>query len=378
MRFFISIAFALILGVASASGVRAVPRAHIEKQPFGTTAEGVAVDIYTLTNVSGAKVKVITYGARVVSIEVPDRDGKMGDVALGYDDLAGYEKDSSYLGAIVGRYGNRIAKGHFTLDGQTYTLAINNSPNHLHGGLKGFDKVVWTGKGSVVAGAARLVLTYFSKDQEEGYPGNLTVSVTYTWTISNQLKIVYSAQTDKATVLNLTNHTYFNLAGAGNGEILKHSLRINALRFTPTDETAIPLGEVRSVKGTPLDFNTATPIGARIESKYEQIVSGNGYDHNFVINNPSGKLGLAAEAYEPTSGRMLRVLTTEPGVQFYSGNFLSGATGKQGLTYPRRSGFCLETQHYPDSPNKPSFPTTVLRPGGRYTQTTIYHFSVRK
>jgi len=355
-----------------------VPQARVEKQPFGKTAEGLPVDAYTLTNKNGAKVKIITYGARVVSIDVPDRGGKLGDVALGYDDLPGYEKDSSYLGPIVGRYGNRIAKGRFTLDGQTYTLAQNNNGNHLHGGLRGFDKVVWTGKGAVVAGAARLKLTYLSKDQEEGYPGNLSVTVVYTWTNRDELKIEYSAQTDKATVLNLTNHAYFNLSGAGVGDILNHEMRLNALRFTPTDATSIPTGELRSVKGTPLDFITATAIGKRIEDKYEQLISGAGYDHNFVLNKPSGKLGQAAEVYESTSGRVLRVYTTEPGVQFYSGNFLNGAIGKQGLAYPRRSGFCLETQHFPDSPNKPKFPSTVLRPGGRYTQTTIYQFSVRK
>ena len=392
MRFLISISFALISFVAAPLAAGAVPSAHVEKKPFGTTAEGVAVDIYTLTNTSGAKVKIITYGARVVSIEVPDRSGKLGDVVLGYDDLQGYEKDSSFLGAIVGRYGNRIAKGHFTLDGVSYTLATNNNGNHLHGGLRGFDKVVWTGHGSVVAAAGQLRLTYLSKDKEEGYPGNLTVTVIYTWTNNNELKIDYSATTDKATVLNLTNHSYFNLAGAGNGDILNHDLRIDALRFTPTNDTSIPLGELRPVKDTPLDFTRATPIGARIDDKYDQIVSGSGYDHNFVLNSPAGKqfppaptspmtarsLGLAAEAHESTSGRVLRVYTTEPGVQFYSGNFLSGATGKQGLTYPRRSAFCLETQHYPDSPNEPKFPTTVLRPGGRYTQTTIFQFSVRK
>lgn len=378
MRFLVSISFALVLCVATALGVRAVPQARVEKQPFGKTAEGLPVDAYTLTNKNGAKVKIITYGARVVSIDVPDRGGKLGDVALGYDDLPGYEKDSSYLGPIVGRYGNRIAKGRFTLDGQTYTLAQNNNGNHLHGGLRGFDKVVWTGKGAVVAGAARLKLTYLSKDQEEGYPGNLSVTVVYTWTNRDELKIEYSAQTDKATVLNLTNHAYFNLSGAGVGDILNHEMRLNALRFTPTDATSIPTGELRSVKGTPLDFITATAIGKRIEDKYEQLISGAGYDHNFVLNKPSGKLGQAAEVYESTSGRVLRVYTTEPGVQFYSGNFLNGAIGKQGLAYPRRSGFCLETQHFPDSPNKPKFPSTVLRPGGRYTQTTIYQFSVRK
>jgi aldose 1-epimerase len=378
MRYLMSIGVALILCLATASGARAVPAAHVEKQPFGTTADGVAVEIYTLTNASGAKVKVISYGARVVSIEVRDGEGKLGDVALGYDNIQGYERDSSYLGPIVGRYGNRIAKGRFTLDGVQYTLATNNNGNHLHGGLRGFDKVVWTGKGAVVAGAARLELTYLSKDQEEGYPGNLSVRVIYTWTNRNELKIEYTATADKATVLNLTNHAYFNLAGAGVGDILNHEMRINSLRFTPTDETSIPTGELRSVKGTPLDFTSAQKIGTRIEAKYEQLISGSGYDHNFVLNKPSGKLGLAAEVYEATSGRVLRVYTTEPGVQFYSGNFLNGAIGKQGLAYPRRSGFCLETQHFPDSPNEPKFPSTVLRPGGRYTQTTIYQFSVRK
>ena len=378
MRSLISPSLALILCIATPLLVRAVPRARVEKQPFGKTADGVAVDAYTLTNKSGARVKIITYGARVVSMEVPGRDGKPGDVSLGYDDIQAYEKDSSYLGAIVGRYGNRIAKGRFTLDGVTYTLATNNNGNHLHGGLRGFDKVVWVGKGSIVGGAAQLKLTYLSKDGEEGYPGNLSVTVIYTWTNRNELEMVYSATTDKATVLNLTNHAYFNLAGAGVGDILNHEMRINALRFTPTDETSIPTGELRSVKGTPLDFTTATAIGNRIEDKYEQLISGSGYDHNFVLNKPAGKLGLAAEVYESTSGRVLRVYTTEPGVQFYSGNFLNGATGKQGLAYPRRSGFCLETQHFPDSPNKPKFPSTVLRPGGRYTQTTIYQFSTRQ
>ena len=378
MRSLISRSLALSLCLASALLVQAVPRAGVEREPFGKTAEGVAVDAYTLTNTRGAKVKIITYGARVVSLEVPDREGKPGDVILGYDDIQAYEKDSSYLGVIAGRYANRIAKGRFSLDGVEYTLATNNNGNHLHGGVRGFDKVVWTGKGAVVGGAVQLKLTYLSKDKEEGYPGNLTVTVVYTWTNRNELKMVYNATTDKPTVVNLTNHAYFNLAGAGVGDILNQQMRIYALSFTPTDETSIPTGELRSVKGTPLDFTTTTLIGKRIEDKYEQLVSGMGYDHNFVLNKPAGKLGLAAEVFELTSGRVLRVLTTEPGVQFYSGNFLNGATGKGGLVYPRRSGFCLEAQHFPDSPNKPKFPTTVLRPGGRYTQTTIYQFSVRQ
>jgi aldose 1-epimerase len=373
-----SIGVASLLSVITPLSVLAVTRARVEKQPFGTTPEGVAVDAYTLTNKNGASVKIITYGARVVSIQVRDRDGKLGDVVLGFDDQAGYDTDASFQGAIVGRYGNRIALGHFALDGKTYTLATNNNGNHLHGGVRGFDKVVWTAKGSVVAGAARLRLTYLSKDQEEGYPGNLTATVTYTLTNSDELKIEYTATTDKATVLNLTNHAYFNLAGAGSGDILKHELKLNARRFTPTNATSIPTGELRSVKGTPFDFTTPTAIGARIDEQYEQLISGNGYDHNFVLSKPAGNLGLAAEVYEPNSGRVLSIFTTEPGVQFYSGNFLSGAIGKQGLNYPRRSAFCLETQHFPDSPNKPKFPTTVLRPGGRYTQTTIYRFSVRK
>lgn len=378
MRFLISPSVVLILCIATPLLVRAVPQAHIEKQPFGKTAEGVSVAAYTLTNQNGSKVKIITYGARVVSIEVPDRSGNLGDVALGYDDLQSYEKDSFFIGPIVGRYGNRIAKGRFTLDGRTYVLAQNNNGNHLHGGLRGFDRVVWMAKGSVVAGVARLKLTYLSKDQEEGYPGNLSVTVLYTWTNGNELKIEYSAHADKATVLNLTSHAYFNLAGAGRGDILNHEMRINAFRFTPTDQTSIPTGELRSVKGTPLDFTIATPIGARIEDKYEQIAFGSGYDHNFVLNKPAGKLGLAAEVYESTSGRKLRVYTTEPGVQFYSGNFLNGPIGKRGLAYPRRSGFCLETQHFPDSPNRPNFPSTVLKLGGRYTQTTVYQFSTRQ
>ncbi|MEO6392903.1 MAG: aldose epimerase family protein [Pyrinomonadaceae bacterium] len=371
------ILFSFLMLFAAAISVNAAT-ARIEKLPFGKTADGVEVDAYVLTNASGARVTITTYGARVVSIVVPDRLGVMGDVALGFENLAGYVEDTAYIGAVVGRYGNRIALGKFALDGKLYTLATNNAPNHLHGGIKGFDRVVWTPKSSQVNGATRLQLTFISKDGEEGYPGTLTLTVVYTWTDRNELKMQYTATTDKATVLNPTNHAYFNLAGAGQGDILGHVMRINALRFTPTTVSSIPTGQLRPVKGTPLDFNKPTAIGVRIGEPYEQLISGNGYDHNFVLNKPAGKLGLAAEVYEPTTGRVLRVLTTEPGVQFYSGNFLSGATGKDGATYPRRSGFCLEAQHYPDSPNQPTFPTTILRPGQRFSQTTIYEFSARK
>lgn len=369
------ILLSLLLLIASTVSAAA---ARVEKRHFGKTAAGVDVDAYVLTNAGGASVTIITYGARVVSIRVPDREGVMGDVALGFDNLAGYVEDTAYIGAVVGRYGNRIALGKFALDGKLYTLATNNAPNHLHGGVKGFDRVVWTPKSSQVTGATRLQLTYISKDGEEGYPGTLTLTVVYTWTDRNELKMQYTATTDKATVLNPTNHAYFNLAGAGQGDILGHVMHINALRFTPTTVSSIPTGELRPVKGTPLDFNKPTAIGARIGEPYEQLISGQGYDHNFVLNKPAGKLGLAAEVYEPTTGRVLRVRTTEPGVQFYSGNFLSGAAGKDGTTYPRRSGFCLEAQHYPDSANQPSFPTTVLRPGQRFSQITIYEFSTQK
>jgi aldose 1-epimerase len=380
MRFHVTLSFVLCLcalSVPLALGMDG--RAGIDKQSFGKTAEGTAIDSYTLTNKSGASVKIITYGARVTSIQVPDRSGKLADVALGYDDLKSYEQDQSYFGAIVGRYGNRIAKGRFTLGGVAYTLAQNNNGNHLHGGVRGFDKVVWTAaSSSTTAEGPHVKLTYLSRDKEEGYPGNLIVTVIYTLTNNNELKIEYSALTDKETVLNLTHHTYFNLAGAGSGDMLKHELKINAHQFLPTGETAIPTGELRNVKGTPFDFTKATPIGARIDDKDEQLVFGSGYDHNFVLDNQDGHLALAAEVYESTSGRTLSVYTTEPGVQFYSGNFLKDVVGKQGKVYQKRGALCLEAQHYPDSPNQPSFPSTVLKPGGHYMQTTIYKFSVRK
>lgn len=378
MNIFIGLIFGLMSGVVTLPTrflMEAQPK--IQKHCFGKTAEGKSIDIYTLMNKNGVKVKIITYGARVVSLKVPDRSGKLEDVVLGYDDLKSYEQDAFYMGCIVGRFANRIANGRFTLGGATYKLAQNNNGNHLHGGIRGFDKVVWTATGEEVAGGVRLKLTYLSRDMEEGYPGNLAVTVMYTLTNSDELKIQYDATIDKETVVNLTNHAYFNLAGAGNGNVLKHELKINANRFLPTDRTSIPTGELRSVKGTPFDFTQPTSIGARIGDANEQLVFGNGYDHTFVLNKPDGRLAFAIEVYEPTSGRVIQVHTTEPGVQFYSGNFLKDVKGKAGKIYRRRDGFCLEAQHFPDSPNKPAFPSTALKPGERYTQTTVYKFSAR-
>ena len=351
---------------------------NITKETFGKTADGQNVDLYTIRNARGFEAKITNYGGIVVSLKVPDRNGKFADVVLGFNDFDSYLKNDPYLGAIIGRYGNRIAKGRFTLNGAVYQLAVNNGENHLHGGIKGFDKVVWTGVARSTKGGPEIVLTYLSKDGEEGYPGNLKVTVVYRLT-NNDLRIDYTATTDKDTVTNLTHHSYFNLAGEGNGDILNHLVTINANRFIPTDAGSIPTGELRSVAGTPFDFLKATAIGARINDDEEQLKLGRGYDHTFVINGNPGRLRLAATAYEQTSGRVMQVWTTEPGVQFYTGNFLDGTlTGKSGKIYPRRSGFCLETQHYPDSPNQPSFPTTTLKKGATYKSTTIYRFSSRR
>jgi aldose 1-epimerase len=348
----------------------------LTKEAFGKTADGKAVELYTLTN-PRAQVKIMTYGGIIVSLRVPDRDGKLGDVVLGYNNLDGYLKSSPYFGSITGRYANRIAKGKFSLNGRDYTLAKNNDENHLHGGLKGFDKVVWEAKELKVKNGVGVALSYLSKDGEEGYPGNLAVTVAYTLTDDNGLRIDYTATTDKPTVVNLTNHSYFNLAGVGS--ILDHQIMINADRFTPVDATLIPTGELRSVKGTPMDFTKPAAIGARINQDDEQLKLGRGYDHNFVLNGGDGKLKLAARVFEPTSGRVLEVYTTEPGVQFYTGNFLDGSiTGKGGQVYQQRYGFCLESQHFPDSPNQPKFPSTVLKPGQKYTSTTIYKFLTRR
>lgn len=349
-------------------------------EPFGTTTDGKPVEIYTLRNANGVEARVTNYGGIIVSLKVPDRNGKLDDVVLGYDSISGYLKESPYFGALIGRYGNRIAKGHFTLDGQTYTLPINNAPNSLHGGLKGFDKVVWHAEPFDSTGKRGLVFTYTSADGEEGYPGTLQARVTYTLNDDNELIFDYHATTDKATPVNLTQHSYFNLAGAGKGDILKEVVTIDADRFTPIDSTLIPTGELRPVEGTPFDFRTPTPIGARIEQQDQQLLFGHGYDHNFVLNKPASATGptFAARAVDPGSGRVMEVSTTEPGLQFYSGNFLDGTLiGKGGVAYQHRYGFAMETQHFPDSPNQPSFPSTILRPGDEYNSRTIYKFSVQ-
>jgi len=345
----------------------------IQTAEFGSVG-GQPVQLFTLTNASGASVGIIEYGGIVVSLNVPDRDGNLGDVVLGFDTLDEYVADTPYFGAITGRYANRIAGGKFEIDDVQYELPVNNGPNSLHGGVKGFDKVVW--EGSPTEAGDGVVLIYTSVDGEEGYPGTLMAEVTYTWTDANELRIDYEAQTDKATVVNLTNHSYFNLADAGASPTLDHLMMINADRYTPIDETLIPTGELASVEGTPLDFREPTSIGARIGEENEQLGFGSGYDHNYVLNRDAPGLSLAARVTEAGSGRIMEVLTEEPGVQFYSGNFLDGHhVGKGGVAYERHSGFCLETQHYPDSPNHPDFPSTILRPGEVYSTSTVYRFS---
>ena len=351
-------------------------RMNIEKAEFGKTKQGDVAHIYTLTNANGCEARITNYGGIVVSLKVPDKTGKLADVVLGYETLDKYIEKTPYFGALVGRYGNRIGKGKFTLDGKEYTLAVNNGPNHLHGGIVGFDKAVWRAKEIRKPEGVGLELTYLSKDGEEGYPGNLSVTVRYLWTNDNELRIDYAAATDQPTVVNLTNHSYFNLACKG--DILGHELMIDADKFTPVDEGLIPTGELRSVAGTPMDFRKGTAIGARIERRDEQLKLGLGYDHNWVLNRYDGSLRMVARVYEPTTGRVLEVHTTQPGVQFYCGNFLDGTiTGKYGRVYQKRNGLCLETQHFPDSPNKPNFPSTVLKPGEKYVSTTIYKFTTK-
>ena len=370
----IALAMTLVLGVSfmcsQASGSESLVRS-----PFGQTPDGKAVELYTLTNANGMKVAITTYGGIVVSLTAPDREDKYADVVLGFDTLDGYLAGHPYFGALVGRYGNRIAKGKFTLDGTEYTLATNNDANHLHGGIVGFDKKVWRARGSVGRAGVSLMLNCTSPDGDEGYPGKLEVKVVYTLTNDDELKIEYHATTDKATPINLTNHSYFNLAGQGSGDILSHVLTINADRFTPVDAGLIPTGELKPVEGTPFDFRKGTAIGARIEAEDEQLKFGGGYDHNFVLNKDGDDLTLAASVYEPKTGRVMEVYTKEPGVQFYCGNFLDGSNvGKGGKVYNFRNGFCLETQHFPDSPNQPGFPSTILKPGEEYSTTTVYRF----
>ncbi|QMU26766.1 aldose epimerase family protein [Adhaeribacter radiodurans] len=344
----------------------------MKKEVFGKTPEGTEVNLYTLTNQNGITVQIINYGAIITSIITPDRNGQAGDVVLGFDNLKDYLAEHPYFGAVAGRCANRIAKGKFTLNGKEYTLAINNGPNHLHGGLKGFDKKVW--EATEIPTQNALKLTYTSKDGEEGYPGNLTVSVTYTLTNENELKIDYEATTDKATPINLTNHSYFNLAAGQAEDVLNHEVVIYADRYTIVDEDLIPTGELPLVAGTAMDFSVPHTIGSRISQ-----VAGNGYDHNYVLNNSqNGKLGLAAVVHEPQTDRVMEVYTTQPGVQFYSGNFLNGSLTGKGHVYKKHYGFCLETQHFPDSPNQPEFPSAILNPGETFQQSTIYKFSVQK
>ena len=340
---------------------------------------GTPVEVFTLTNAAGVEVKAMTYGGIITSWRVPDRQGQLADIVLGYDDPAGYVANNSpYFGAIIGRYANRIAKAQFALDGRTYSLAANDGANHLHGGVRGFDKVLWKGEAVGGRGGAGVAFSRTSADGEEGYPGNLKVRVTYTLTDKNELMVAYEATTDKPTPVNLTQHTYFNLAGQGTGDILGHELRLNADRYTPVDATLIPTGELATVDKTPFDFRKLTPIGARIKSEHPQMQFGRGYDHNWVLARSGAGLSLAADVYEPKSGRTLQVRTTEPGLQFYSGNFLDGTiTGKGGRVYRQRYGFCLETQHFPDSPNHPTFPSTTLRPGAPYRSQTVFMTGVR-
>lgn len=367
---------ALVLTLLVMVGTLARAGTRIEKHPFGKTPSGAAVDVYTLSREGGLTVRITTYGGAIVSIVAPDRAGKPADVVLGFSSLEEYLKDGSHQGALVGRYGNRIAKGQFTIDGKTYTLARNNGENHLHGGPTGFGHRVWSARVVKLGDGDALELTYVSNDGEEGYPGTLKATVVYSLTEDKGLKIDYSATTDKPTVVNLTNHAYFNLGGEGSGDVLDHEIQIEADSFTPVDKTLIPTGEIQSVKNTALDLTTPTPIGRHIGDPDPQIVIGSGYDHNFVVRGAAGTLRLAARVTEPKDGRVLEVLTTEPGIQFYTANFMDGrVVGKSGRPYGKRHAFCLETQHYPDSPNKPTFPSTVLRPGETYRTTTVYRFT---
>lgn len=382
---------ALVLGLAGLLGAcsgntdnnqenrtneQAADSAAVAVTEFGSMKDGTAVNLYTLTNSQGTVLKITNYGATITSLKVADKEGNLEDVVLGFDSLAGYlQQGVPYFGAIVGRYGNRIANARFKLDNQTYHLAANDGPNHLHGGTKGYDKVVWQASPQ---GTQALKLTYLSPDGEEGYPGNLDIEVVYTLTDDNEVKIDYKATTDKATVVNLTNHAYFNLSGNLDEPILEHQVMLNADRFVPVNNTLIPTGELKPVKGTPFDFTTPTAIGKRIDAANEQLKFGKGYDHCWVLNGEAGNMRLAATVFEPSSGRYMEVFTTEPGIQFYTGNFLDGSLSGKGNTYEHRTGFCLETEHYPDSPNQPEFPSVTLRPGETYQTSTTYKFSTKE
>jgi len=344
----------------------------IEKKDFGHLSDGQKVDLYVLNNPGGMKAAITNYGAILVSLEVPDKNNEYADITLGYDDLEGYLEETPYFGATVGRYANRIKGAEFTLNGKKYPLAKNDNNNHLHGGIKGFDKRVWNAEPFEKEDSAGITFRYLSPDGEEGYPGNLYCTVTYTLTENNELRIDYEAETDKATPVNLTHHSYFNLKGQGNGDILGHELFLNADKYTPVDKELIPTGEILSVKDTPLDFTEPEAVGERIEK-----VPG-GYDHNFVLKGEQGTLRLAARVFEPESGRVMEIHTTEPGIQFYSGNFLDGTLkGKSGKIYEKHYGFCLEPQHFPDSPNHPEFPSTILEPGDKYSTATVFRFSLK-
>ncbi|HEV2396765.1 MAG TPA: aldose epimerase family protein [Candidatus Sulfotelmatobacter sp.] len=374
-RFFLATALIFTIGgslVAQEQSSRSV----VEQERFGVR-DGRPVILYTLKNSHGVEVHVMNYGGIIQALRVPDRNGKFADIVLGHDTYEGYVPNPPYIGAIVGRYANRIANGQFTLDGKTYNLPKNDGPNTLHGGVtRTFDKVMW--ESQPLKDRNGVQFEYLSKDGEEGFPGNLKVRVTYVLTDSNELVIDYEATTDKATPINVSQHSYFNLKGEGNGDILDHEVMINADKFTPVDKNLIPTGELRPVKGTPLDFTKQTKVGTRIDDSYEQMVLAHGYDHNFVINRKGDGMTLAARVYEPSMGRVMEVSTTQPGIQFYTGNFLDGSvTGKDGHVYKRRYGLCFETQHFPDSPNHPKFPNTILRPGETFHQKTMFRFSVK-
>jgi aldose 1-epimerase len=350
------------------------PMLNVEQQPFGKTKDGKEVAVYTLTNSRGTKVRLIDYGATLISVETPDKAGKTANITLGFPKLAGYLERHPYFGSTVGRYGNRIAGGKFKLDGKEYTLATNNGPNHLHGGIKAFDAVLWKSQPVKETNSVGVRFTHTSPDGDEGYPGKLDVTTTYTLTANNELRIDYEATTDKATVVNLTNHAYWNLAGAGSSTILKHELTLAADKYLPIDDTSIPTGKLAEVKGTAFDFTTPHAIGERINEIKKDPHKTQGYDHCYVLRGQQGKLELAAKVKDPASGRVLEIFTTEPGIQLYCGNFLGGGAGEGG--YKQHEAFCLETQHYPDSPNQPAFPTTTLKPGETYKSTTLHKFSV--